>query len=1459
MKKFKILLSLALILIFISSLKAQYTHTDLQDAIDAAVPGATINLNSGTYTFGAVVNVNKTGVKLLGNSTIFSVSGIGDRLDISADGVTIENVEIIKTDKTGEQNIIRLRANNITIKNNIIHGQYVFGDGEVSRAMVFNAGSYTGIQIEGNTIYSLRQPAYISGTNTGNIVNNYTYSTKGWVVEGGNLTFTNNTWGVNVYDIAIMSICPALYYTDIVAMSNANNNAVIEDQRVVPAVLSVVYVDASTAFSTDLGGRYHPYSTITPAITRVAEGGKILVAAGTYTTAFSIGKSLTIIGSGPASLPTTIISSTSNPIINLTVTGKSYTFQNLIIEGNATNNGIRAGGAININSLTMKDVIGRNCQVALYLAENWPGAEPLTTTVNNLSFDNVTLTNNKFIGAYIGKTVLSGLVTNSTITDNGYSNDLPDDWQKTGLQFVNFDEASVPHVVVTNSNFSNNGTGASNIERTGLIIYTAYNALSANEIMTVSGCSFTNHPQYAVRIKNGYNVGNTATVNGTFSGNYLDIWFNNIIGTTSSTLLVRRTFTGTKTVGPGPTYDYNTIQAAIAAAVNGDQINVAAGTYAEVGQIVINKDLSIVGENKASTIVKTLQNTGGSGDAQAWFLIMENKNLNLSNLTIDGSGFNVRTGIRFRGNGTVNNCIIKNITYPGYQGFALALTYESSSSMNVTVSNCEFNNFGRVGVHIDRNGTSAPSSTGTIINNTFVGKGVGDHLDYAVEVEGGANAIITNNTISNCLGIASSDGSTSAGVLATTYFDQGTSALINDNQFNNNSTAIAVGYDVSDVSTVVAHNNSFTICEFGVTSTAPTVNAELNWWGTAVESAIQAMISGPVDYDPWIGKTNVLNCAAPNINYNFLNGVIIKFMTLPIGGGNVTVMRENKIPAAFPPEFTNLGTWMDITSPITNLTFNAIVIVDVFGLPDFDVTTTPMYKNLANEWVPIPGGIYLASDPLFGGHPSFSFVTNHFTPFTFINTPAAAYDVYLSSSTSASSAVIYPNDSWGTTGYEPNDWDFAVPDPLTLYIVPEVGSVFGASDIIIEWDNTMFSYVGVDKTGGVYDNISSQFFTNPTGNQVTINAGRFDNTNLTITAGQYIAKLNLNLIKSGYGPISFTALDFRAFDLLGGQLGVFVTGNNAQVKSYLGDVASHTSSLTGDGLVDFYDLSPWSGSYWSGVGGFGMDNYKVKYDIGPTSTNNVYGIPAVDGRIQFEDFVIFAMSYGLSANNVYPKIEAEPTEPVDLQLGEPIIAGNQTRIPLFVSGGVQNVRAMSLTFAGQFGKLVSVEKGSLLTEFTNPVMVMSNTDGNQVYVDLAVFGAEEVGINTEGEVLTLIFEGNTEININTAEVRNILNGPMAVNISGSEELVPSEFALMQNYPNPFNPTTTINYNLPAQAMVEVSIYNALGERVAMLVNEIKEAGRHTVEFNASGYSSGIYFYQIKANDYVSVKKMILMK
>jgi len=88
---------------------------------------------------------------------------------------------------------------------------------------------------------------------------------------------------------------------------------------------------------------------------------------------------------------------------------------------------------------------------------------------------------------------------------------------------------------------------------------------------------------------------------------------------------------------------------------------------------------------------------------------------------------------------------------------------------------------------------------------------------------------------------------------------------------------------------------------------------------------------------------------------------------------------------------------------------------------------------------------------------------------------------------------------------------------------------------------------------------------------------------------------------------------------------------------------------------------------------------------------------------------------------------------------------------------------------------------------------------------------------------------------------------------------PLTFALEQNYPNPFNPTTTISYSLPLKSQVELAIYNALGESVMQLVNEEKPAGSYSVEFDAANLPSGIYFYRLRAGDFIETKKMILLK
>ncbi len=88
---------------------------------------------------------------------------------------------------------------------------------------------------------------------------------------------------------------------------------------------------------------------------------------------------------------------------------------------------------------------------------------------------------------------------------------------------------------------------------------------------------------------------------------------------------------------------------------------------------------------------------------------------------------------------------------------------------------------------------------------------------------------------------------------------------------------------------------------------------------------------------------------------------------------------------------------------------------------------------------------------------------------------------------------------------------------------------------------------------------------------------------------------------------------------------------------------------------------------------------------------------------------------------------------------------------------------------------------------------------------------------------------------------------------------PTIFKLYQNYPNPFNPKSTIKFDLPKEVNVTIKVYDLLGKEVKTLVNEFKKAGFHQVEFDASNYASGVYFYRIEAGSFVQAKKMVLVK
>ncbi len=89
--------------------------------------------------------------------------------------------------------------------------------------------------------------------------------------------------------------------------------------------------------------------------------------------------------------------------------------------------------------------------------------------------------------------------------------------------------------------------------------------------------------------------------------------------------------------------------------------------------------------------------------------------------------------------------------------------------------------------------------------------------------------------------------------------------------------------------------------------------------------------------------------------------------------------------------------------------------------------------------------------------------------------------------------------------------------------------------------------------------------------------------------------------------------------------------------------------------------------------------------------------------------------------------------------------------------------------------------------------------------------------------------------------------------------IPTEFQIDQNYPNPFNPTTLITFGMPESAHVSVRVYNLLGQEVATLVNEVRDAGNHTVAFDASNLSAGVYLYVMQSGDFSVTKRMTLLK
>jgi hypothetical protein len=96
-------------------------------------------------------------------------------------------------------------------------------------------------------------------------------------------------------------------------------------------------------------------------------------------------------------------------------------------------------------------------------------------------------------------------------------------------------------------------------------------------------------------------------------------------------------------------------------------------------------------------------------------------------------------------------------------------------------------------------------------------------------------------------------------------------------------------------------------------------------------------------------------------------------------------------------------------------------------------------------------------------------------------------------------------------------------------------------------------------------------------------------------------------------------------------------------------------------------------------------------------------------------------------------------------------------------------------------------------------------------------------------------------------------------VSYNPEITPDKYSLSQNYPNPFNPVTNIKFEIPRSGFVSIIVYDLLGREISTLVNQQMQPGGYSIDWDASNYPSGAYFYKIESGNYSESKRMVLIK
>ena len=332
--------------------------------------------------------------------------------------------------------------------------------------------------------------------------------------------------------------------------------------------------------------------------------------------------------------------------------------------------------------------------------------------------------------------------------------------------------------------------------------------------------------------------------------------------------------------------------------VVGSTINVAGGEYVGTGQLVVTGDLHVLGDPADPAVLRPGVSTGSAGDARGWWLVSDPATLEIRDLVLDGDGYDVYQGLRVTGGLAVHDCVFRNLIHPGYGGVAVA----AFGSLPLALTGSTFENIGRIGALV-----WCPA---TIADCTYTGKGAGDHLDYFLDIGGGGQAVVTGCTVTGNVGVASTDGSTSAALMVTTYYGDGSSLDASGNVLTGNTTGIAVGYDENDTSVLLASNNNLADNDWGIENTGTTLaDGRGNWWGDATgplhpvdnPGGLGSQVSDYVLFDPY--RTGTIICTPDPLDLTQIapNGdVVVSYLggSGPVYGFSITATWDQTVATA---------------------------------------------------------------------------------------------------------------------------------------------------------------------------------------------------------------------------------------------------------------------------------------------------------------------------------------------------------------------------------------------------------------------------------------------------------------------------------------------------------------------------------------------------------------------------------